>query len=160
MRRLLFAAVLGLCLTGAAHAHDYSAGDLRIAHPWTRPTVAGAPVAAGYFEVTNTGKTADRLVSAASPNATRVEIHQSSMEGGVMRMKALPQGVEIPAGGTVRLAPGGLHLMLMGPNKAFLQGDRIPLTLTFAKAGKVAVQLAAESRPASAPAAMPEGHKH
>jgi copper(I)-binding protein len=68
--------------------------------------------------------------------------------------------VEIPAGGTVRLAPGGLHLMLMGPNKAFLQGDRIPLTLTFAKAGKVAVQLAAESRPASTPAAMPEGHKH
>ena len=160
MRSLLFAAVLGLSLTGAAHAHEYSAGDLRIAHPWTRPTVAGAPVVAGYFEVTNTGKTADRLVSAAAPNAKRVELHQSAMDGGVMRMKALPQGVEIPAGGTVRLAPGGLHLMLMGPNKAFLQGDRIPLTLTFAKAGKVAVQLAAESRPASAPAAMPEDHKH
>jgi copper(I)-binding protein len=82
------------------------------------------------------------------------------MDGGVMRMKALPEGVEIPPGGTVRLAPGGLHLMLMGPNKAFVEGDRIPLTLTFAKAGKVVVQLAAESRPASAPAAMPEGHKH
>ena len=160
MRSLLFTAALGLAVASAAHAHEYSAGDLRIAHPWTRPTVASAPVAAGYLEVTNTGKTADRLVSAASPNATRVEIHQSSMDGGIMRMKALPQGVEIPAGGTVRLAPGGLHLMLMGPNKAFLEGDRIPLTLTFARAGKVAVQLAAESRPAPAPSAMPEGHRH
>ena len=160
MRSLLFAAVLGLATAGAAHAHEFSAGDLRIAHPWTRPTVPGAPVAAGYFEVTNTGKTADRLVSAASPNATRVELHQSAMDGGVMRMKALPEGVEIPPGGTVRLAPGGLHLMLMGPNKAFLEGDRIPLTLTFARAGKVAVQLAAESRPSSAPTAMPEGHRH
>jgi copper(I)-binding protein len=160
MRSLLFAAALGLAVASAAHAHEYSAGDLRIAHPWTRPTVAGTPVAAGYFEVTNTGKTADRLVSATSPNATRVELHQSAMDGGVMRMKALPEGVEIPPGGTVRLAPGGLHLMLMGPNKAFLEGDRIPLTLTFARAGKVTVQLAAESRPASTPAAMPEGHKH
>jgi copper(I)-binding protein len=160
MRSLLFTAALGLAVASAAHAHEYSAGDLRIAHPWTRPTVPGAPVAAGYFEVTNTGKSADRLVSAASPNATRVELHQSVMDGGVMRMKALPEGVEIPPGGTVRLAPGGLHLMLMGPNKAFLEGDRIPLTLTFARAGKVAVQLAAESHPAPAPAAMPEGHRH
>lgn len=159
MRSLLFAAALALAAAGA-HAHEYAAGDLRIAHPWTRPTTAGAPVAAGYFEVTNVGKTADRLVSAASPSAARVELHQSSMEGGVMRMKALPDGVEIPAGATVRLAPGGLHLMLMGPGKAFLEGDRIPLILTFARAGKVSVELAAESRPAAKPAAMPEGHRH
>jgi copper(I)-binding protein len=82
------------------------------------------------------------------------------MEGGMMRMKALPQGVEIPAGGVVKLAPGGLHLMLFGPKAAVKPGDRIPVTLTFAKAGKVKMELAAESRPAAKPAAMPEGHPH
>ncbi len=160
MRRLLFAAVLGLAVAGQAAAHDYSAGDLRIDHPWTRPTAAGAPTAAGYMEITNTGKTADRLVSVSSAHAPRVEIHQSSMEGGVMRMKALPQGVEIPAGGKVSLAPGGLHIMFFGPKVAVATGDRVPLTLTCAKAGKVAVELSAESRPAAKPAAMPGGHRH
>lgn len=82
------------------------------------------------------------------------------MAGGVMRMEALPQGVEIPAGGAISLSPGGLHLMLFGPKAAIRDGDRIPVTLTFAKAGKVSVQLAAESRPAGKPSVMPEGHRH
>ncbi|MFM8753986.1 MAG: copper chaperone PCu(A)C [Phenylobacterium sp.] len=160
MRRQLIAAALTLALAGPALAHDYSAGDLRIAHPWTRPTAAGAPTGAGYMEITNTGRVPDRLVSATSAHAARVEIHQSSMEGGVMRMKALPQGVEIPPGATVRLAPGGLHLMLFGPKAAVSTGDKVPVTLTFARAGRVNVELAAESRPATRPAAMPEGHRH
>ncbi len=78
----------------------------------------------------------------------------------MMRMKALPDGVEIPAGGKISLAPGGLHLMLFGPKAAVKSGERIPLTLTFAKAGKVNVQLAAESRPAAKPTSMPDGHHH
>lgn len=160
MRRLLLATAVALAAAGAALAHEYAAGPLRIDHPWTRPTAAGAPTAAGYMEITNTGKTADRLVSASSAHAARVEIHQSSMEGGMMRMKALPQGVEIPAGGKVSLAPGGLHIMFFGPKAAVASGERIPLTLTFAKAGKVTVQLAAESRPPAKPAAMPETHRH
>ena len=160
MRRLLLATAVALTAAGAAFAHEYAAGDLRIAHPWTRPTSAGAPAAAGYMDITNTGRSADRLVSASTPHAARVEIHQSSMEGGMMRMKALPSGVEIPAGGVVKLAPGGLHLMLFGPKAAVKAGDRIPVTLTFAKAGKVKVELAAESKPAAKPAAMPEGHRH
>ena len=160
MRKLLLAATMALAAAGAAFAQEYAAGALRIDHPWTRPTAAGAPAAAGYMEIRNTGRSADRLVSAATPHAARVEIHQSSMEGGMMRMKALPEGVEIPAGGSVSLAPGGLHLMLFGPKAAVATGDRIPLTLTFARAGKVQVELAAESRPAAKPAAMPEGHRH
>lgn len=163
MRRSLFLATLGafalLHATGAA-AHEYAAGDLRIAHPWTRPTSAGAPAAAGYMEITNVGRKADRLVSASSPAAARVELHQTSMDGGVMRMKALPEGVEIPPGGTIRLAPGGLHLMLFSPRTAFNEGDRKPLVLTFARAGRVEVELAAESRPAARPMAMPEDHQH
>ena len=160
MRRRLLTATLGLAFAGPAVAHDYSAGAQRIDHPSTRPTAAGAPAAAGYMDITNTGRTADRLVSVTTPHAARAEIHQSSMEGGMMRMKALPQGVEIPAGGKVSLAPGGLHVMLFAPKAAVAPGDRIPLTLTFAKAGKVTVQLAAESRPPARPAAMPEGHQH
>ncbi|MFM7124456.1 MAG: copper chaperone PCu(A)C [Actinomycetes bacterium] len=158
MRRLLLAAAVALAAACAALAHDYSACDLRIAHPWTLPTAAGAPAAAGYMDIANTGRSGDRLVSASTPHAARVEIHQSSMEGGMMRMKALPEGVEIPAGGKVSLAPGGLHLMLFGPKAAVTEGDRIPVTLTFARAGKVTVQLAAESRPAARP--MAEGHRH
>ena len=160
MRRLLLATSVALAAAGSALAHEYTAGDLRIAHPWTRPTSAGAPAAAGYMDITNTGRSADRLVSASTPAAARVELHQSSMEGGMMRMKALPDGVQIPPGGVVKLAPGGLHLMLFAPTAAFKEGDRIPLTLTFAKAGKVKVELAAESRSAPAPMAMPEGHRH
>lgn len=160
MRTLLLATAVALAAAGAALAHEYAAGALRIDHPWTRPTAAGAPAAAGYMDIANTGKVADRLVSASTPHAARVEIHQSSMEGGMMRMKALPDGVEIPAGGKVSLAPGGLHLMLFGPKAAVKEGERIPLTLTFARAGKVDVQLAAESRPAARPMVMPEGHRH
>lgn len=160
MRRLLIATAMALVAAGAAFAHEYAAGPLRIAHPWTRPTAAGAPAAAGYMEIANTGRAADRLVLASTPHAARVEIHQSSMEGSVMRMNALPQGVEIPAGGAVSLSPGGLHLMLFGPRGAVAEGDRIPLTLVFAKAGKVTVELAAESRPPPRPMPMPEGHRH
>ena len=157
IRRLMCGAALMLASL-AASAHSYKIGPIGIDDPRARPTVAGQPVGGAYMKIVNKGA-ADRLLSATTAVAAAVQMHTMAMDGDVMTMREV-DAVDLPAGQTVEFKPGGFHLMLMGPNKAFLQGDRIPLTLTFAKAGKVAVQLAAESRPASAPAAMPESHKH
>ena len=129
-----------------AAAHDYTLGDLRIDHPWTRATGERSPTAAGYLTIRNMGATPDRLVSAETPRAGRVEIHEMTMTDGVMRMRPIPDGgIVIPAGEEVRLAPGGLHLMIMGPQGAFTQGSRIPLTLVFERAGRIQVELAVEA---------------
>lgn len=97
---------------------------------------------AGYLTVTNTGRAPDRLVSAASPAAGRVEIHQSMVTNGVAMMHAADTGVVVPAQGKAVLAPGGYHLMLIGLKAASPAGGAIPVTLTFERAGKVAASLA------------------
>lgn len=143
-RTLLRAALLAspfLLLADAARAHDYQAGDIAIGHPWTRAVGATAPTAAGYMSFANRGTEADRLVSAETPMARRVEFHEMSLTDGVMRMRPLPAGLPIPAGGTVWLRPGGLHLMLVGPTGAYVQGNRVPVTLRFERAGEVTVEL-------------------
>jgi len=144
MRFFLFAAFVAASLS-AASAHDYRAGDLVIEHPWTRTTPAAAPVAGGYLVVVNKGSAADRLVSAGFERSKTVEIHEMKQEGGVMRMRALPAGLPIPAGGRVELAPGGLHLMFMGLEGRLNEGERIKGELVFEKAGRVAVEFKVES---------------
>lgn len=131
----------GLAVAGAAAAHEYTAGDLHIVHPHALPTAMAGLNGAGYVTIENKGKMADTLLGASSSIARSVEIHTMSMEGGVMRMRPLPQGVPVPAGGSADLGPGGTHLMLLGLNKALAAGDAVPLTLEFARAGKVKVEL-------------------
>lgn len=97
--------------------------------------------AAGYGAITNRGRAADRLIAAASPVAAKVSIHESRSDHGVMSMRAL-SGISIPAGSTVALAPGGLHLMLEGLKRPSTVGGRVPITLTFARAGAVRAELA------------------
>jgi copper(I)-binding protein len=151
-------ALLALALAGivpaAAAAHGYVLGALKIGHPWARPTPNGAPTAAGYLTVTNTGARPDRLLGGSSPLAGQIEVHQMSMDGGIMRMRLLPDGVALPPGATVRLEPGGYHLMLVGPKAPFKVGDHIPATLKFAKAGSIKVEFHVQ---ASAPAAENHG---
>ena len=103
----------------------------------------------------NTGATADRLLSASSPAAEAVQVHEMKMEGNVMRMREIAGGLEIPPGATVTLAPGGLHIMMMGLKAPFKQGDKVPVTLVFEKAGKIDVELAVVAMGAS-----PGGHEH
>jgi copper(I)-binding protein len=134
-----------LLMAGLASAHEYTAGDLKIIHPTARPTAVADVPGAGYLSIQNNGKTADTLLGASSSLAKRVEIHEMSMDGGVMSMRALPQGVTIPAGGRIELSPGGSHLMLLGLSKQLAPGDTVPLTLEFAKAGKVNVELHVEA---------------
>ena len=132
--------------------HDVVAGDLTISGAFTRATLPNAPVGGGYLTIANKGAADDRLVSVSTPAAGKAEIHEMKMEGDVMKMNALPDGLVIPAGGTVTLEPGGYHLMFMDLRGPFVEGTSVPVTLTFEKAGAVEVQLPVGSPAAKGPA--------
>lgn len=132
--------VAACAIPAAAQAGGLRAGDLVIETPWARATPPGAIVGAGYFVVRNGGTTGDRLVGATTTAAAMVQIHEVTMADGAMQMRERP-GVDIPPGGTVRLEPGGLHLMLMDLAKPLVTGESVPVTLEFAKAGRVTVEL-------------------
>lgn len=146
MSRIAFfvAAACAALAMSPAFAHDYSVGTLKIDHPWARATPKGASVGGGYFKVTNTGTVPDRLVGGVSDVSQRFEIHEMSMDNGVMRMRELAKGIEIKPGETVEFKPGGYHVMLVGLNKQLTQGERVKATLQFEKAGKVDVDFSVE----------------
>lgn len=123
----------------AALAHDYKVGDLAIKHPWSRETAPRAKTGAGYVTIVNGGAQADRLIGGSTPVAERLEIHSVSMDNNIMRMRHQKDGVEVPAGGTLELKPGGYHIMLIGLKAPLKAGEAVPATLEFARAGKVDV---------------------
>jgi periplasmic copper chaperone A len=116
-------------------------GDLEISGAFTRATLPNAPVGGGYLTITNTGTADDRLVSVSSDVAGSTGIHEMKMDGDVMKMTELPDGLVIPSSGTVSLAPGGYHIMFTDLKQAFTEGESIAVTLIFEKAGTVDVQL-------------------
>lgn len=138
----LLAMVAALACSPAA-AHQYNLGDLRIGHPSSRPAAAGMN-GVGYLSVSNAGDTPDVLLAVETPVATKVEIHASSTDGGVMKMSRLEGGVPIPARGTAKLETGGTHVMLMKLKQPLAIGDKVPATLVFRNAGRVAVEFAVE----------------
>jgi periplasmic copper chaperone A len=152
----LFAIAILLNGSAAAFADDIKAGDLVISQAWSRATPGGAKVAGGYLTIENKGAAADRLVSVSADIAGKAEIHEMAMDNGVMKMRALDKGLAIDPGKTVKLAPGGNHLMLQELKGAFKQGDKVPVTLQFEKAGKVAVSLDVQGVGAQAPGG--DGH--
>jgi periplasmic copper chaperone A len=137
-------AALALCGFAAAQAQEFRQGDLTIFHPWTRPTAESQKNGAAYFSIKNSGSEADKLVSAESPAAEKTELHEMVNEGGVMKMLPLPGGIEIQPGPAVEFKPGGYHVMLIGLKQRLAEGQTIPLTLTFAKAGSVAIEAKVE----------------
>ena len=137
---------------GPAASATVTVGDIEISGAFTRATLPGAPVAGGFLTLTNTGAENDRLVSVQSAIAREGQIHEMAMEGDVMKMRQITDGLVIPAGETVTLEPGGFHLMFMGLNAAIAQGDAVPVTLTFEKAGSVTLDLVAGGSAAAAPA--------
>ncbi len=151
---LTLAVAAGLAGTVAA-AQDFQLGPLKIDHPWARPTVPGQSTGAGYLSVHNSGSKTDRLLGAGSPAAAAVEVHEMRMEGEVMRMREI-KALELPAGKPVRLAPGGLHLMLIGLKAPLKVGDRLPVKLRFEAAGEIEVVFQVENKPAP----VAEAHKH
>jgi copper(I)-binding protein len=140
---LASAVMLGL-ISIAAHAHDYRLGDLEIIHPYTRPTPPGAPVAAGYMIIRNTGNAEDRLMGGKASYAEKVEVHQMTMDGDVMKMRPVEGGLPIPPGGEVVLERGGYHVMFMGLKEQMMEGQSYEATLTFEKAGDLQVQFSAD----------------
>ena len=127
-----------------ASAHDYTIGSLQIAHPWARATPKGATVGGGYMKITNNGSAPDRLIGGSTPVAERFEVHEMSMDDGVMRMRMLKNGLEIKPGQTVELKPGSLHVMMVNLKQPIQEGQRFKGTLVFEKAGTVEVEYAIE----------------
>jgi periplasmic copper chaperone A len=144
----LRAALIGLAglivASTQALAHEYKLGDLVIDHPWSRATLPGAKVAGGFLVIRNTGTTNDRLVSLTSGISGRAEIHEMSVTDGVMKMRPLKDGIEIPAGGEVKLEPGSYHLMFMELKAPAVEGENFGATLTFEKSGTVDVEFAVD----------------
>ncbi|MBX5161027.1 MULTISPECIES: copper chaperone PCu(A)C [unclassified Rhizobium] len=113
------------------------AGDLEVSGGFAKAMLPGQPVGGGFFTVKNNGQTDDRLLSVTSPAAGEVQIHEMVTKDNVMRMRQLKDGIAIAAGQTVKLEPGNLHLMFQKVKTPFKQGDSVPVTLTFEKAGKI-----------------------
>lgn len=123
---------------GAEHAADVvKAGDLELSGAVAKAMLPGQPVGGGTVTMKNDGASDDRLVSVTSPVAGRVEMHEMAMVNDVMRMRKMAAGIVIPAGKTVDMTSGDLHFMFYNVSKPFAEGDKVPLTLTFEKAGKV-----------------------
>jgi copper(I)-binding protein len=145
------ALVTGLFVT-PVRAEEVKAGDLVISQAWSRATPGGARIAGGYLTIENKGAVPDKLIGGSGDIAGKVEVHEMAMNNGVMTMRPLDKGLPIEPGKTVKLAPGGYHLMMMDLKGPLKQGDKVPVTLEFEKAGKVTLSLEVQGVGAQAPA--------
>lgn len=140
-----FSALASVATNATAQQKTYTLGSLKIEQPWTRGTPKGSPVAGGYVTITNTGKSADRLTDGSFALARKFEIHEMSMDNGVMRMRHMPKGIAIEPGATITLKPGGYHLMFMGLKDQVKPGSTVKGTLVFEKAGKIELEFKASA---------------
>jgi copper(I)-binding protein len=154
-RAIACATMLVYFLAAPALAEEVKAGDLVITQAWSRATPGGAKVAGGYLTIENKGSTPDRLIGGSADIADKVQIHEMSMNNGVMTMRPLDQGLTIEPGKTVKLAPGGYHLMLLDLKSALKRGDKVPVTLEFEKAGKVRLSFDVQGVGAQGPTTSP-----
>ena len=161
MIKALVLAALLVASPVLAQAHEVKAGDLTLKHPHMRASMGMSPTTAGYVVIENGGKSDERLVSAACTCAKMVMIHQTEIKNAMASMKAL-DGLNIPAGGTAQLAPGGAHLMIVGLKAPIKAGTMVNMTLTFAKAGRVTVPFMVMDKAGGDMGAMPgmDHHQH
>ena len=143
-----------------ASAHAERVGPLELTNLWTRATPPRAPAAGGFLTITNPGAEADRLIAVSSPEADIGEVHVMKVEDGIMTMRPLDGGLEIPAHETITLAPGGFHLMFIDLKARLVEGGKMPVTLTFEKAGSIETFLHVEAIGAKGPAGMARGEDH
>lgn len=130
--------------------------QIKIEQPWSRASAPGAQVAGGYMTIRNLGAAGDRLVSATSPAAARVELHVHINKDGVMQMREVP-GYDVPAKGAFALKPGGAHLMFIDLKRPLKEGEKVPVKLRFEKAGEVSAEFAVGGA-GSASAPVPQKH--
>jgi periplasmic copper chaperone A len=139
--KLLVAAVL----TASAVPAIAQSSNIQVEKPFARATPAGASTGAVYMTISNKSNAADRLTGASSDVAEKLQVHEMKMENGVMKMRELPNGLAVPADGSVALKPGSYHVMLIGLKKPLKPGETFPLTLNFEKAGNVAITVPVQS---------------
>src|ERR1700737_2544533 len=154
-RAIACATILASFLAPPARAEEVKAGDLVITQAWSRATPGGAKVAGGFLTIENKGSAPDRLIGGSADVAGKVQVHEMAVNNGVMTMRPLDNGLTIEPGKTVKLAPGGYHLMLLDLKSPLKQGDRLPVTLEFEKAGKVKLSFDVQGVGAQGPATTP-----
>lgn len=160
IKALAFAAVVIAGIApGISTAHDFKVGSLELKHPWSAKAPPVAPVLGGYLTIVNTGSEPDRLVGGSTPVAERLELHESSLVDGVARMRPAKGGIEIPAGESLNLQPGGAHIMLVNPKQRPAEGEKFKATLQFEKAGQVEVEFVVQAK-ASTPAPAEDHTAH
>lgn len=137
LKSLCTTALLSLSLLAQAATPT---STVQVREAWMRATPPHAPTAAGYLTVVNAGPQADRLLSVTSDVAERVELHSNDLQGGVMRMRKLDDGLALPAGASTVLAPSGTHLMFIAPRKPLVAGDTVRATLRFQHAAPLQVE--------------------
>lgn len=137
---LFVAAAALVAFTGSTSlAHSIQHGDLSIENAWTRATPPKAKGGGAFVTITNNGSEDAHLTGAVSDYAKRTEIHEMSINDGIMKMRKLDDGVVIPAGETLELKPGSYHVMFMGLKQPFIMGENLKITLEFEKAGPIEV---------------------
>jgi periplasmic copper chaperone A len=144
LKSIVVGAAICALTASMSFAHEYNIGSIHVGHPWSRATPKGANVAGGYLVIDNNGTVPARLIGGSSEIAGRFEIHEMSMDGGVMKMRPLEKGIEIVPGKSVKFEPGGYHLMFLDLKQPPVEGKRFKGTLVFEKAGKVEVEFAVE----------------
>jgi hypothetical protein len=159
------ALVFATCTVGTGYADDVVVGPLKLTTPWARATPKGATVGGGYLTIINTGNAADRLVGGASEISSRFEIHEMSMDKGVMKMREVTAGVEIKPGQTIRFEPSGYHIMFIGLKQQLKEGEHIKATLQFERAGNASVEfvvqgIGARSSGSASQGGRPMQHGH
>lgn len=137
--KMILSALLLATLCACSSPASQQVGDLKVSNVWAKATPPNASVAGGYLSIANRGATADRLLRVESAAAQRVEMHEMSDTDGVARMRELVDGLTLPASVVTELKPGGYHLMFIAPTQLFVEGQSIPATLVFEKAGRLAV---------------------
>jgi copper(I)-binding protein len=150
MRLKILVLSLAALLPIAAHAHEVTTKGVTVAHPWARATPGGATVGAAFVEIRTDKNTSDRLIGVSSPVASRAEVHSSSMQGGIMKMRHL-DGIDLKPGASHVLKPMGEHIMLFDLKHPLKEGDLVDLTLDFEKAGPIAIKAPIESMAAMGP---------
>jgi copper(I)-binding protein len=151
-RSLAYAALFSVLIAAPLRADEVKAGDLVITQAWSRATPGGAKIGGGYLTIENKGSAPDRLIGGSADVADKVQVHEMATNNGVMTMRPLDKGLAIEPGKTVKLTPGGYHLMLQGLKSPLKQGDKVPVTLEFEKAGKVKLSFDVQGVGAQAPA--------
>ena len=141
--RTILAALAALFLLAAAPAlaHDVKAGDITVIHPWARASSGMARSGGVFMTIANDGSRAERLTAAHADIAAKTMLHKTVMDGNVMKMMPVKDGIVIPGEDSVELKPGSYHIMLMGLKAALKEGSTFPLTLTFEHAGSVTVEV-------------------